>query len=171
MGQIRKLILAVALFGGGLWIGSMMIANADFGGDQPGTATDPLVTKSYVDEKIAGAVAAEIEKLKESGDWGGGGSGDVSMEVVKLRQGFKIVGEVGTEFIVRNGKTVVFSNSVNGIPDVTAGKDIQNGELVENNHHLINAGEGRGIKPHEDTTGTIFVLVRGEFTLLQEPEQ
>lgn len=163
-GRLNKLLFTMVLFGGGLLIGSMVIVNADFGGNQPGTASDPLVTQSYVDQSIEAAVKKEVENIRDS--VGSGASSE--LVVVQLRPGFAIHGRVGTEFIVRNGKAIVFSNSVNGIPDVTSGKDILDGEVIENNHHLINAGEGRGIRPHKDITGTIYVMVRGEFTLRQE---
>ena len=43
--------------------------------------------------------------------------------------------ESGTEIIVRSGKSVIVTskNSSGGISDITAGKDLPNGELITNN--------------------------------------
>lgn len=154
--RIYKIGLACLLFGGGLWLGSMFTADAA-DPDSPGGINDPLVTKSYVDEKIAAMVKDEVSKVS------GGGA---ELEVVQLTAGKVLFGGKGAEMIVRNGSTVAVSNSSNGIPDVTAGKDILNGAAVPNNHLLIFPGEGRGIKPASGTQGTIFVMVRGNYLLL-----
>lgn len=161
MKNIRKILLAVVLFGGGLWIGSLFVSQAESitGGNLPGSADDPLVTKSYVDEQIRAALSGKTP----------GSSAGASQEltIVQLKPGFTLIADAGTEMIVRNGKTVVVSDSVDGIPDVTTGTDVRNGEVVENNHLLISPVAGRGIQPHESVTGTIFVMVRGNFTLTQ----
>lgn len=163
---LKNLVLTVVLFGGGLLIGSMIIAGADsFGsGNAPGSANDPLITKSYLDEKLNALVKSEIEKL--TGVSGGG----EELKVVQLKQGQTLIAGSGTEIIVRNGRTVLVSNSSNGIPDVTAGKDILNGEEVPNNHLLVSPADGRGIRPHESVKGTVYVMVRGPYLILQSEQ-
>lgn len=157
--SLQILLLSVILFGGGLMIGSVanILADGSFSTNQPGSADDPLVTKSYVDEQIRAALRGETP--------GTAPSAAHELAIVQLRPGQTLIAHAGTEMIVRNGKTVVVSETEDGIPDVTIGADIKNGEVVENNHLLISPVDGRGIRPHEEVTGTIFVMVRGNYTL------
>jgi hypothetical protein len=158
--KLKVLLVTVLLFGSGLTIGSVanLWADSFLHSPQPGSADDPLVTKSYVDEQIRKALSGKAPELPEA-------TATQELAIVQLKPGQTLVAHAGTEMIVRNGRTVVVSDSVDGIPDVTAGKDIKNGELVSNNHLLISPVEGRGIRPHEDVTGTIFVMVRGNYTI------
>lgn len=162
MKALQKIIASIVLFGGGLLIGSVIISSANSltTPNQPGSANDPLVTKSYVDEQIQ----AVLNGHDPSGEPAAPASGH-EWEVVELRQGQSLITDIGTEMIVRNGKTVVISSAVNGIADVTSGVDLVDGDEIKTNHLLINPGEERGIRPAESVTGTIFVMVRGEYTI------
>lgn len=215
--QKRKLLLTGLIgitIAVGVYAGQAAIVSKADGAVQPGSADDPLVTKSYLDEqlkKVTGGqwtgtpttgtgqtgtgqglseervkelIAAEMAKAKQEllaqlPATGGGQtqqpqqpaapSADApsTLEVIKLEAGQTLYGGVGTELIVRSGKTIAVSNS-DGIPDVTAGKDIASGTAVENNHLLVIPREGRGIKPDPKQTGEIYVMVRGIYILLKE---
>lgn len=199
----------------GVYAGQAAIISKADGAVQPGSADDPLVTKSYLDEqlkkltggqwtstpsmgasqpsggsgqqagvtedKVKEIVVAEIAKLRQellsrletSGGSGTQqpspqtGSAAPTLEVIKLEAGYVLYGGIGAEFIVRSGKTIAVSND-DGIPDVTAGKDIPSGTAIENNHLLIFPREGRGIKPDPKQKGDIYVMVRGSYVLLKE---
>jgi hypothetical protein len=214
--QKRKLLLT-GLIGITIAVGvyagqAAIVSNAD-GAVQPGSADDPLVTKSYLDEQLkkvtAGQwtgtpttgsgqmgtaqgvseervkelIAAEIAKAKQEvlaqiPSTGGGltqpqqpaspsTGAPPTLEVIQLEAGQILYGGIGTELIVRTGKTIAVSNS-DGIPDVTAGKDIASGAAIENNHLLIIPREGRGITPDPKQKGDIYVMVRGSYILLKE---
>lgn len=186
MNWMKKTVLLVAVFALGVVSGSMIwTSSANNTGlvdpNQPGSANDPLVTKSYVDEAVASKVQAEIAKQIDSqlaakqkeldaqieqfkmqldallGQAGG-------MVVVELQPNQTLFADPGTSLIVRNGKTVAVSTDANGIPDVTGGKDLMNGTPVELNHMLIFPREGRGIKSTHNTT--VFVMVTGGYKIL-----
>jgi hypothetical protein len=129
----------------------------------PGTTDDPLITKSYLDKYVK-------DMISNTGNNGSstttGTSNNSSISIIQLQPNQTLYAGAGTEFIVRTGKTVAVSNDENGIPDVTAGKDIAAGQAIENNHMLIFPREGRGIKPAPKNTQDIFVMVRGAYTIL-----
>jgi len=119
-------------------------------GVQPGSANDPVVTKSYVDEQI-----------KNLGGGGGGGQSS-SIAVVTLNKGQVLVANNGSEFILRVGQANAMSKDGNGIPDVTLGKDIANGTAISKNSLLIFPAAGRGITAVSEK---IVVMVRGGYTV------
>lgn len=101
-----------------------LLALAAFAGTDsgPGTNADPLVTQSYVDGKM-------------------------SWEVAELRAGQELTGQAGSEFIVRRGNALVIDRTGNGVPDLTAGADIFNGQRADLNHLLIfPKDDGRGVR-------------------------
>lgn len=183
-----KFIAAPVLLGVGLWLGSIITTSADGGNaTSPGTTEDPLVTKSYVDALFNGGTPsggsgspgitdADLNKVKQeiikelnaNGGSTGGSTGDTvgsaqAVTVVELQPGETLYASSGTEVIVRNGQAVAVSDDDNGIPDVTAGKDIKAGNRVELNHLLLFPREGRGIKSLESNTTIMFVMVKGTY--------
>ncbi|WP_010278938.1 hypothetical protein [Paenibacillus senegalensis] len=184
-----KFIVAPVLLGAGLWLGAIITTSADGGNAvSPGTADDPLVTKSYVDSLFnggtpsggsspSGITEADLNKLKQeilkeletrAGSSGGSTTGESDgsaqiVTVVELQPGETLYASSGTEVIVRNGQAVAVSDDDNGIPDVTAGKDIKAGSKVELNHLLLFPREGRGIKSLESNTTVMFVMVKGTY--------
>lgn len=132
----------------------------------PGSADDPIVTKSYVDAKVASLVKAELDKLIGGGGGIGAGSGEKpSLEVVVVPQGQTMMVKAGGEIVVRTGSAVVVSSTVDGLADVTKGEDIAPGKPVERNHLLLVPRDGRGIQHAPESTADLIVLVRGEYEL------
>lgn len=116
--------------------------------DTPGSESDPVVTKSYVDSQIA--------KLQ------GGGTVSDTYIVVKVDAGQKVVGAGGTEIILRSGEATAIDNGANGVSDITAGQDLMTGQKVGLNHLLlVPKDDGRGI--HALTE--LYVMVRGPYTI------
>lgn len=114
----------------------------------PGTATDPVVTKSYVDQLFASMS-------------NGGSSSDI-FEVVEVKAGAKLLGGAGTEMILRGGKATAIDNGKDGISDLTAGKDLKKGTAIVSNHLLLIPQEdGRGIQ----CTAQSWVMVKGAYTI------
>lgn len=209
--------LTAVLIVGGLYAGQGIWVSKAAESVQPGSAEDPLVTKSYLEEQLrkwtggqvqtppaagSGSTAgsessvssdtvkaivqeelnkakqewqAQLDALQGKGTTTGPSQSSPSLDleeavtltVLKLEPGQILYGGVGTELIVRSGKTIAVSNS-DGIPDVTAGVDVVSGTAVENNHLLVIPREGRGIKAASDNTGEIYVMVRGIYVLLKD---
>ncbi len=126
----------------------------------PGSADDPVVTKSYVDQKIA-----EIAGNAGSGSTGSGTSGAIAaLEVVTVPVGKTIYVKAGGELVIRTGKAVAVSSDANGLSDMTEGLDIAPGKPVANNHLILFPRDGRGVKS-EDTSKNLIVLVRGGYEI------
>jgi hypothetical protein len=114
--------------------------------NEAGTAVDPVVTKSYVDELFASISGSES-------------TSDI-FEVVEVSAGAKLVGRAGTEMILRGGKATAIDNGKDGISDLTAGKDLKMGTAISMNHLLlIPKDDGRGIY----CTIQSWVMVKGEY--------
>lgn len=145
MKKKNLIVLAVALalvFTTAVVIGS---------GYEPGSAEDPIVTKSYVDDKIAGLLASL------GGEEGGG-----SFTPVNIGPGKKMIGGEGTEIILRSGRARAVAKGTDGLSDVTIGSDIAGGKDVSKNHLLlIPRADGRGIEAVTD----IWVMVKGVYTV------
>lgn len=169
-----KVVAAVALLGGSVWAGSLMNLKAEGAGvgNQPGTADDPVVTKSYVDQAIKQALnggAAPSPSTPTTPSKGEGttssGSASEGVKIVEVKPGKILIASAGTEFIVRAGKAVIYSADSNGVADLTDGKDITNGGSVVNNHLLSFPKEGRGIQVQEGDTNNLTVMVRGGYQI------
>lgn len=180
------------LLGTAIYFGSTaLITNADGTGSTAGSVDDPLITKSYVDQRLADLVKKEVAAQLKGGQLPGaptststttptatptpaasasgsnpGGQASLAITVVQLKQGQTLYAGAGAEFIIRTGKTIAVSSDENGIPDVTAGKDIAAGSAIELNHMLVFPREGRGIKPDPKNKDEIFVMVRGTYMIM-----
>jgi hypothetical protein len=79
-------------------------------------------------------------------------------EVLNPQAGDILTFVEGTEVILRGGRAIALTGIYNGIPDVTAGEDIMNGEDIGLNHLMI--------FPRTDGRGMIFtyeswIMMRG----------
>jgi len=116
--------------------------------DTPGSESDPVVTKSYVD--------SQIEQLKNSGVSSG------TYKAVQLTAGQKMIGSEGTEIILRSGEAFAIDNGANGVSDVTGALDLMTGQNVALNHLLlIPRSDGRGIQAITEA----YVMVRGSYSI------
>ena len=139
----------------------------------PGTAADPVVSKSYMDAQIdilttqISALQARVDKLEE-----GGGSTTPGtpaqpaeapkFEVVKVDAGKSVIGAASTEIILRSGTAAAIAGASGGVSDLTEGVDLSTGTAVTKNHLLvIPVDDGRGIQ----CTSTCYVMIKGDYTL------
>lgn len=169
-------VLGIALLASGY-----TLVKADSGSSSQGTVDDPLVTKSYVDQllgkggqagpsnltedRVKQLISDQLKNSSTTANPTSSNPSDTNLTVVQLLPGQTLFATAGAELIVRTGKTVAVSIDENGIPDVTAGKDIPAGASIENNHMLIFPREGRGIKPAPKNTDDIYIMVRGGYTI------
>ena len=132
---------------------------------EPGSASDPLVTLSYlndvfltkVDQKIT---ARNSQLLQQSG--GAGGMSGVEFAVVTLSKGQVLTGDIGCEVMLRVGTASCVSPSNPGLIDETTAASLNNGGALAANHLYMMTIEGRGVKAGSDTTK---LLVRGSYTI------
>lgn len=138
---------------------------------QPGTADDPVVTKSYVDQQIQKALSggtlpsATTAPTPTQAPTAGNTGGSDAVEIVDVEPGETLIASAGAEFIVRAGKAVIYTQDANGVADLTAGVDLKNGEPAPQNHLLSFPRDGRGIAVQEGQTYPLVVMVRGGYTL------
>ena len=135
---------------------------------EPGSASDPLVTLSYLNETFLGQVMAGVDQkiaarnsrlLQQSG----GGTGSAAeFAVVTLSKGQTLTGDIGCEVMLRIGSASCVSPSNPGLIDETAGTTLNNGGALSANHLYMMTIEGRGVKA---TAATTKLLVRGTYTI------
>ncbi|MDE6181789.1 MAG: hypothetical protein K2F59_01110 [Eubacteriales bacterium] len=127
--------------------------------NQAGSEADPLVTKSYVDDKINKA----LETINSSsGNTGNININTISYTPVYATVGQTLYGKEGTEIILRSGKGVAIVPTAEGISNITTGQDLRNNVSIGKNHLLITPrDDGRGIKVTENA----WFLVKGDYVI------
>lgn len=153
VGTLTALVVAVQ----GAW------AN---GVSAPGSVDDPLVTKSYVD--------AKMEELRRSLS-GQPAPGQMPIEpranafaVVELRPGDALIGQSGTEIIIRSpGRVDPVTSAAGGLSDLSAGVDRKTGPLPTNHFLIVPRSDGRGIYADPNNKSNVVVMVRGAYEIRQ----
>jgi len=165
-----KTTAAICVIGAAMWVGSNFAATAEGEGANvtPGSVEDPVVTKSYVDQKIAALGGTDkgnntTKPSTKPDTVGDKDSESTGIDIVLLKAGQTLMMQDGAEAIVRIGKAVAFSPDANGIADVTDGIDIKSGSKVPNNHLVIFPRGGRGIMPDPAQSNGLTVMVRGGY--------
>lgn len=87
----------------------------------------------------------------------------VPFRSINLQPGQSITFDAGAEFILRSGSATAIAPSADvGIPDVTAGRDVLNGQSIGQNHlMIIPRTDGRGVIFHSSS----WIMVRGGYTI------
>lgn len=167
-------------------IGIGVLIGMRFGGNSveaqtsaPGTIEDPLVSKSYVDMKVADAisdieiVAVTPEVLEPTVEAPAEETPNVqqpttgvapALFVVEfVMAGQSLIVEESGEVILRSGSATAIGNAGgNGISDVTSGIDIMDGEDVPWNHLIIiPRTDGRGLY----ITSDAYIMVKGHYSI------
>ena len=107
----------------------------------PGDSSDPIITLSYVEDVV---------------------KKELSFQVVNMSKGDVLIGEAGTEIILRMGTAEIIATQKGGLADLTSGTDLADGTNMPANHHLvIPVDDGRGI----EAKNSVIVMVKGDFTL------
>lgn len=161
-------VLAVTI---GFGLSNIGVIRAEESG--PGTSSDPVVTKGYVDRELAKfkgqeemieVLSKELNALKKevsSLEAGEGGTGGHIYEVVDITEGEALIGKQGTEIILRAGQGVAITSYLGGLQDATGGVDIQKGFVPANHLLIIPRDDGRGVLATTDAT----FMVRGEYSI------
>lgn len=107
----------------------------------PGDSTDPIITLSYIEDIL---------------------KGQLSFKVVNLEKGNVLIGEQGTEIVLRMGNAKIIATEKGGLADLTAGYDLADGTAMPSNHHLVvPVADGRGI----EAQNAVIVLVKGDYNI------
>lgn len=132
---------------------------------EAGSAGDPLVTLSYLNDTFFNSIMQRVDqKIAERTGQAvpsGGGSG-ASFVVVTLSEGQTLTGSIGCEVMLRVGGAVCVSPSDPGLIDETAGTTLANGGALVQNHLYMMTIEGRGVRA---SAGTTKVMARGGYTV------
>ncbi|SNX54517.1 hypothetical protein [Thermoanaerobacterium sp. RBIITD] len=148
MKKVYALILTFVVI-----LAALGIGYADSSSD-PGSQQDPLVSKSYVDNKYDEVKSYVDSKI-------GSGAVGSSYDIVELKAGESITLYEGSEAIVRTNNSSVIVTKTDGVSDLTGGKDLKNDTLIPANHLLLfPRSDGRGIKANNYT----IIVVMGKYT-------
>ena len=119
----------------------------------PGTEADPLVRKSYIESVLKPEIYAYIDQQANRG-----------FTVVDVKAGKSVIGDAGTEMILRMGQATVIGSSRGGLADVTQGTDLADAAAVPANHMLIvPLGDGRGVKINKTTDA--ILMIKGSYKI------
>lgn len=166
MRNVWKISGVSLLLGGALVAGSLLNDSVDSASvnNTPGTADDPVVTKSYVDQQIQKALGGGGGSVTPPVD-GNTPSGGESIKIVVLNPGKRLIANEGTEVIVRSGNAVLYTQDKDGAADLTDGLDLTNGKSVPKNHLISFPRNGRGVEVKSGNTGNLVLMVRGGYVI------
>lgn len=138
---IRKWMIWAVVIAISFSLGFIIRQPAGASTTEPGTASDPLASQSYVDSLAK---------------W----------QLINIPSGQKFLGWEGTEFIVRMGKVTCIQGPSGGLSNLTTGKNIAGGAIIPlDNHILIPRADNnqftRGFRANEYT----LVMVRGPYVI------
>jgi hypothetical protein len=124
---------------------------------------DPAITMSFFENNLIPRIAAMIEARLAGADIDDPNvSFNQNFEVVSVEAGQRLIGEAGTEFILRAGAANIIASELGGISDVTDGVDLENTVPVPQNHLLIvPRSDGRGL----NVTSFSYIMVRGQYSI------
>ncbi len=138
-----------------------------FGGiavfSEPGGSDDPVVTKSYIVDKVIPEIKAYIdERFGIAASEGVVTPATDKFMVVNVAKGKSVICEAGTELILRMGKGTIIATEKGGLADVTAGFDLASGTAMPSNHQLVvPVADGRGFRAEED----VIVMIKGAYSI------
>ena len=142
-----------------------------------GSQSDPLISRSYLENIFAPGIMAETETLiaqKESAltqrltvqleayRTETGGTGQATYRVVTLSKDQTLTGGVGLEILPRAGSVVCVADSAPGLIDMTGGGTMAAGNVLAQNHLYMATAGDRGVQA---VTDSATVLVKGGYTV------
>ncbi len=150
----------------------------------PGSEGDPLVTVSFVEAKLSqlkndltdsvNGLSARVDDLVNRQNDEAVDRPEQSDDVTTLRfealnfpAGSQIVLGASSEFVVRRGTATIVDPDKNNMPDLTAGVDVEVGEIVPLNHHMLcPRRDGRGLLVSDDSAD-FWVLIKGDYIVIK----
>ena len=129
---------------------------------EPGGTDDPVVTKSYIVDKVIPDIKAYIDERFGIAASEGVAVRTDSYTVINVAEGKKVICDAGTEIILRMGKGTIIATEKGGLADTTNGYDLSNGSSMPSNHQLIvPLSDGRGFRADTD----VIVMIKGGYSV------
>ncbi|MFA9423421.1 MAG: hypothetical protein ACERLG_07570 [Sedimentibacter sp.] len=159
---MKKILILVLILS--LALSTMIFAS-------PGDTSDPIVVLSYLNDRLTALISnynlesiddmqTQIDSISSTSEVSTG----LSLEIVEINAGEKIIAGEGTELILRGGEAFIIGSEQGGISDVTLGKDFVSGMAVVPNHLMIvPRNDGRGVYAENYA---IF-MVRGSYEIIK----
>ncbi|MCL2753057.1 MAG: hypothetical protein FWE44_02800 [Defluviitaleaceae bacterium] len=155
MGKNRK-VLYIAGLCTALAVGAFASPFSQIGASNNASQQDPIVTQSYVHLAIQQALSTFNPEVAQNS----------TFNPVLVPAGHVILGNEGTEIILRAGVAVAHVPTAEGIANITTGADLPQDYIIERNHLLIiPRTDGRGIRAITDT----WFLVKGNYNIVILP--
>ena len=130
---------------------------------EPGGSDDPVVTKSYIVDKVIPDIKAYIdERFGIAASEGVATARPNSFTVINVSKGKKVICDAGAELILRMGSGNIIATQKGGLADTTAGYDLADGTQMPSNHLLIvPVADGRGFV----ATSDVIVMIKGGYSI------
>ncbi len=149
---------------------------------EPGTEADPVVSQSYVDQKVTeltakldaantaiGDLTKKISSLEAANEALSKQLKEVQPDAMKfqpvqLKAGQQLSAGESVEIILRSGKAKAIAGTYGGLSDITAAssEDIKTGVNIPLNHLLlVSRDDGRGITAVTDS----WIIIKGTYTI------
>lgn len=134
----------------------------------PDDDSDPLVTLSYItdvllpdiDSRIDRKVNTAVNEAVQNSEPGSAQGAGESFVLVNVDKDYKLIGEEGTEIVLRAGSGTIIATAQGGLADLTSGVDLADGSAIPLNHHLlVPRSDSRGLKFDEKA----IVLIKGAY--------
>jgi len=140
---------------------------------QPGTSSDPLVSRNYMERRIAElldyvslnyARIHDVNVHQVPADFpppvlSTPPAAQAVFTIVRAEPGTSLIGAASTEIILRSGQATIITDT-SGLVNVTAGTDLAHGQAVPaNNLLIVPQADGRGLRFH----AVSYLMVRGDF--------
>lgn len=160
----QKLLVFMQIF-----LAVSIIATGVAFANNAGSSEDPLVAKSYVDDKIDQVLDVINKTISTSQNTNPNPSVSSNVQVsgnsfkpVLVEVGQTIYGKEGTEMILRSGKGNAVVPGAEGIANITNGLELKNKSIVTKNHLIIiPRDDKRGVK----VTEKAWFLVKGDYEI------
>jgi hypothetical protein len=131
-------------------------------GTNPGSSSDPIVTQSYVENRIQLLNDAIDERLTELENRPVSSGGTQEFVVLNIKTNQVVNLGANSMFILRSGEATAIAGQGGGLSDLTTGLDLATGQSIERNHLLlIPKSDGRGIT----MTYEGWVMISGEYSI------
>jgi hypothetical protein len=151
--------------------------NAGAAEPTPGGEGDPLVTLSYLEQVFKGYITEQLQRdLEEKTETLRGDLEEriaaleeashearilsaSTFQLLELKDGQTLVGQRGTELLLRVGSAEVAAQSSPGLVDTTTAGTLEGGAALEKNHLYMITIPENGIK----AKGNVMIIVRGDY--------
>jgi len=161
----KTLTIIACVLAGALILSVTFYAGRAYAASLYGTREDPLVTLSYLTDKLAPSLLEQfddslgtaVQELKD--EIKGGGGVTTTYKLITLQSGQTLTGQTGTEILLRDGSLTLQGNS--SMVDTTDARSVDVGATLVVNHLCMFASDGGQVKASTTTN----LLVRGSYTV------